>query len=646
MRTELIYLWINKDTHGCFHREGFNFSPRYSVSYSPETRVLRIETLDTINVFKNSNIANVTAIIGENGTGKTTLLEYLTGLIDVPLSEETREEYQPWCRAQNELRKFIAVYIEDGNDEPHIINLTHDAIIYHGTEIAPHSVENFRYEDYQGQISHIYLSNGAYDRKRDQNMREGGIISYITITDPTLSTIFHDFYHREYGFPVNAGGIPNTPFNALAGMLAVQENSQSMQMFLDLLFYIYLSGNDRGFHGKHLSSISFSIKSTRKKIVDTPHPIGYATSYTEKKYIAEVNEKYQPIVQLIGGEAIWRTIVCNLVFELLFAFEDFTLEIPAEKQQSADDILGRCAAFIIGLPESREKVYYENALKEIAMIGGILQSAEIENNLLPQGDLGGEVFAKTNVSEFVPLTNHIKDGHSFILKYLNIQNFEISSGERALLNFMSRLYFASRITEFLPETGFSWNESILLLIDEIDLYLHPEWQRQILNDLFTAIQEEFPRNYFQIIITSHSPIILSDIPQENSIFLKRNEDGKIVQEKHGIQTFGANIYTLYKDAFFIKDGLAMGSFARKKINSWIEEIKEGEADADDIKKKLELIGEPIIRRRLEKNVQERGEHLVTRTMQQNERQCILEFLRTQKAAIQHQIDILEEYADD
>ena len=477
-------------------------------------------------------------------------------------------------------------------------------------------------------------------------MREGGIISYITITDATLSTIFHDFYHREYGFPVNAGRIPNTPFNALAGMVAVQENSQSMQMFLDLLFYIYLSENDREFHGKHLDSISFSIKSARKKIVDTPHPISYATSYAGEEYIAGVNEKYQPIVQLIGGETIWRTIVCNLVFELLFVFEDFTLEIPAEGQQNADDIFGRCAAFIEGLPESREKTYYENALEEIAMIRDILESAEIEDNLLPQGDSGREVFAKTNVSEFAPLTNHIKDGHSFILKYLNIQNFEISSGERALMNFMSRLYFASRIAEFLPETGFSWNESILLLIDEIDLYLHPEWQRQILNDLLTAIQEEFPRNYFQIIITSHSPIILSDIPQENSIFLKRNEDGKIVQDKHGIQTFGANIYTLYKDAFFIKDGLAMGSFARKKINSWIEEIKEGEADADDIKKKLELIGEPIIRKRLEKNVQERGEHLVTRTMQQNERQCILEFLRTQKAAIQHQIDILEEYADD
>ena len=33
MKAELIYLWINQDGHGCFHQEGFNFSPRYRVSY-------------------------------------------------------------------------------------------------------------------------------------------------------------------------------------------------------------------------------------------------------------------------------------------------------------------------------------------------------------------------------------------------------------------------------------------------------------------------------------------------------------------------------------------------------------------------------------------------------------------------------------
>ena len=90
----------------------------------------------------------------------------------------------------------------------------------------------------------------------------------------------------------------------------------------------------------------------------------------------------------------------------------------------------------------------------------------------------------------------------------------------------------------------------------------------------------------------------------------------------------------------------MGSFARGKINSWIEEIKEGGTDADDIKKKLELIGEPIIRKRLEKIVQERGESLVARTMQQNERPRIPLFMTTQNPAIPHQKDIFEEYEDD
>ena len=186
----------------------------------------------------------------------------------------------------------------------------------------------------------------------------------------------------------------------------------------------------------------------------------------------------------------------------------------------------------------------------------------------------------------------------------------------------------------------------MLLIDEVDLYLHPEWQRQIIKDILDTIKITFPKSYFQMIITSHSPIILSDIPKENAIFLRRNENGKIIQDRHHFQTFGANIYTLYRDAFFIENGLAMGEFAKETINSWILEIKAGGADSDEAKKKTELIGEPIIRKRLEKLMQERGGQLTRRTIQQDERQHILGFLREQKASIQHQIDILEGRQDD
>ena len=149
--------------------------------------------------------------------------------------------------------------------------------------------------------------------------------------------------------------------------------------------------------------------------------------------------------------------------------------------------------------------------------------------------------------------NNARKGHAFALKYLVVLNLEMSSGERALLNIMSRICFASQIENYMPGKGIQWNTNILLLIDEIDLYLHPEWQRRIVRDLLSLLRRQFKGHYFQIILTSHSPIVLSDIPVENCIFLKKKSNGTVCQEERNTQTFGANIYTLYKDAFFLSD---------------------------------------------------------------------------------------------
>lgn len=653
MRTELVYLWINKDENGCFQQEGFNFSPQYAASYVPETKELKIEMCDTINVFKNDKIANVTAIIGENGTGKTTLLEFLTCLSCMPLTKEKRDEYRSWNEEQNEKRTFIAIYIESDNNKFRVINITQDTIIFNneitGSKkmVEPYSIYHFKQENYVGDISHIYLSNGTYDSRKSQNSQDSGTVNYIAITDTTLSTISHSFYHEKYGFPVNVFEIPNTPFNALAAMFAAQENGHSLQVLFDILFYRFLDKNKRPFPAKQKKSILFSIKSAWKKICATSQSISFETKYSSEKYIKSVEKKYNPIAKNIQGSAIWCTIVCNLVFELLFVFEkDKYNEIILENNQyNADEIFYKCVVFINHLSESKEKTYYKDAVKEITILRNFLAQAEYTDNLIPQGDIGKENFAQVDLSDFEPLLDHIKSGHSFLLKYLDIRNFAISSGERALLNFMSRLYVASQLNNFIPNSGFKWNESILLLIDEIDLYLHPEWQREILLDLLDAIGEAFPENYVQVIITSHSPIILSDIPRGNSIFLHR-QNMKIVQAERNIQTFGANIYSLYKDAFFIKDGLAMGSFARKKINAWIEEFKAGKNDVDEFHKILELIGEPIIRKRLERLIKTDKVGAIEEFMRSDERQRILDFLKTQKAAVQQQIDVLEAQRND
>lgn len=644
MKTELIYLWISKDPHGCFLQEGFNFSPKYQVSYSRDSKELKIDPIEAINVFQSSNIANVTAIIGENGTGKTTLLKYLTTLDDVPLTEETREEYTDWHEAQNELHEFIAVYVERESRTIRIINLTSDTLINDGNTVPPYSVDEFRNDDYIGKISHIYLSNSAYGNFDD--MRKDGIVSHITISDSALHAMFHDFYCRKYGAVVDGIGIANTPFNALANMLASQETSQSAQLFVDLVFYLFLNGSGRTFRGKKMNYVLFSVKSAWKKITAIPYSIKYTTHYAKEDYIARICKRYCAIIEAVSGEGMWRTLVCNFIFELIFVFEEFALEILAERQKDADLLFDLCVKYVNRLPDGRERNYYSHAINEIQIVKSILSHAEMQTNLLPENDFGREIFVKTSIASLRPLIDHMQSNPSFVLKYLDIRNFELSSGERALLNLISRLYFISQKDFFFEGLGFDWNDSILLLIDEVDLYLHPEWQRQIIKDLLDTIKTTFPENYFQIIITSHSPIILSDIPKENAIFLRRNRDGKIIQDKHHFQTFGANIYTLYRDAFFIENGLAMGEFAKETINSWILEIKAGGADPDEVKKISELIGEPIILRRLEKLMQERGDQFTRRIIQQDERQRILGFLREQKSNIQQQIDILEGRQDD
>lgn len=61
----------------------------------------------------------------------------------------------------------------------------------------------------------------------------------------------------------------------------------------------------------------------------------------------------------------------------------------------------------------------------------------------------------------------------------------------------------------------------IVLIDEIDLHLHPTWQQRVLNDLMRA----FPLTQF--IVTTHSPQVLTTVARENIRVLHQNEDGEM-----------------------------------------------------------------------------------------------------------------------
>lgn len=70
----------------------------------------------------------------------------------------------------------------------------------------------------------------------------------------------------------------------------------------------------------------------------------------------------------------------------------------------------------------------------------------------------------------------------------------------------------------------------IVLIDELDLHMHPRWQRTIVSQLTAT----FPK--CQFIATTHSPQIISEV-QPESLVLLRQEADRIVADKCG-QAYG------------------------------------------------------------------------------------------------------------
>ena len=141
-------------------------------------------------------------------------------------------------------------------------------------------------------------------------------------------------------------------------------------------------------------------------------------------------------------------------------------------------------------------------------------------------------------------------------------------------------------------------QAVNLMLEEIELYFHPEWQRSFTCYLMEIIgQLTFKQiRSINVLYVTHSPYILSDIPKTNVLFLKNGEADYSMQEN----TFGANINGLLKNGFFLPS-LPMGEFAHQKINHLFALLHSGDFKASELEKirqEIQHVGEPVIRQQL------------------------------------------------
>jgi predicted ATP-binding protein involved in virulence len=90
---------------------------------------------------------------------------------------------------------------------------------------------------------------------------------------------------------------------------------------------------------------------------------------------------------------------------------------------------------------------------------------------------------------------------------------QLSDGERRLILLVGDV--ARRMAILNPHLDDPTSSPGVLLADEIDLHLHPGWQRRVM----PALRAAFPG--VQLIVTTHSPQVLASVPSEAVVMMKR-----------------------------------------------------------------------------------------------------------------------------
>lgn len=169
-----------------------------------------------------------------------------------------------------------------------------------------------------------------------------------------------------------------------------------------------------------------------------------------------------------------------------------------------------------------------------------------------------------------------KDGDTGIIDFRNL-----SSGERQIA------YTISNFMYHLINVDSEWNDFyqdkdhleiikyrfVNVIFDEVELYFHPELQRSFMGLLLQALQNAHFKNLYgvNIILATHSPFLLSDIPHSNVLCL--GEDTMNVKG-----TLGANIIELLGDSFFLSS--IIGNVASREIQKIVNLYQVAKREED------------------------------------------------------------------
>ena len=94
--------------------------------------------------------------------------------------------------------------------------------------------------------------------------------------------------------------------------------------------------------------------------------------------------------------------------------------------------------------------------------------------------------------------------------------------------------------------------NLILLLDEPENYMHPEMCRTFIRNLNVLLSKRNPNAELQVLISTHSPFMLSDVMASQVIKMDYDENGKCVISESEKPYYAANIHSIMADGFFLE----------------------------------------------------------------------------------------------
>lgn len=653
---KLLYIWVKK--YKAFNDSEFNFNPEHQFHFDSEKSILSYDYTKIApdffyDPFQNDDedkgrISNVTAIIGNNGAGKSTLLEIImNNLVDgeggikvfslyifeeqVNIAEKSRFKIYYYDTIANEGINQLnrEIYLEpnierkemfDLKDKDRMILRNH-LNVENSSKLSQVSIDDLKetlFINYSNIFEHTY-----YNYERMGNIKDISTIGLIKkdrdfLTEMKVRPLEFDcnliFFHQEF-------------LRQIDFICNYKSKSEIIRMpnyieigFVDLSFVLNKmceqlnSKSEKNWQlpslSDHIETLFNMFDQTHSKNLDRNAKLEFSLYKSLLTgYFYQMMPQVVPInkneIEILDGLLV--NIIKNEVLKAkdAYSFVVIILKLISKETKGKQFQFAQKTSTFLNALRLYRKWIRESKFRSIN--SDYLNIRFTLSSLPTDTSIGIKEFFNTYKKT------------AFLFDYLDF-TLPVSSGENHMLSMFARFYSVlnesskRKKEKYLTLDSNNPNntqvKTVIVILEEADSMFHPEWQRTYLNLLMRFLCDIYrPYNWsigneldIQLVITSHSPIILSDIPRRNVIFLKHLDGKCVVDQSEHKETFGSNIHTLFLDSFFLNNGGTIGDFAMSKIK-WAIRALDNPPNEDFIFRNklfqtIMVIGEPIIRNKL------------------------------------------------